>query len=137
MPKLAVLDIEDLAIVSAHMQDAVIRVGDIGVSRARKQFALVANRYVWDEQNQRQRRRSGLHFDRVLSVKSHNISRSDSDAVLSLLSIGFEETETPSGDVVLTFSGGGTIRLTVECLEAQLKDLGPSWTAASTPSHKE
>ena len=135
MLRLAALDQDDLAVISAHMQDAVLRVGDIAWRKPSGQFALVANRFAWDENNTRQRRRSGLHFDRVLSVRSHNIRRDDPDAILSLLSIAFEETDAPAGEVILTFSGGGGMRLAVECLEAQLKDLGPAWETAHQPSH--
>ena len=135
MLRLAALDAEDLAVISAHMQDAVLRVGDLAYRKKLKQFALVANRFAWDEADQRQRRRTGLHFDRVLSVKSQKIRSGDPDAILSLLSVTFVETETPAGEVLLTFSGGGTIRLAVECLEAQMKDLGPAWNTAHQPHH--
>lgn len=135
MLKLAALDTEDLAVISAHMQDAVVKVGDLALNPLRRQFALVANRYAWDEASQRQRRRTGLHFDRVLKVRTQNIRRDDKDAVLSLLTIGFEEGDPPEGDILLTFSGGGTIRISVECIEAQLKDLGPAWSASAVPSH--
>ena len=137
MLKLAALDAEDLAVISAQMQDALVKVGDMAFNRSRRQFALVANRFAWDADEDRQRRRSGLHFDRVLSVRSRGIPRHDADAVLSLLSIGFEMGDAPAGDVVLTFSGGGDIRLTVECIEAQLRDLGPVWQASSVPSHDD
>jgi hypothetical protein len=137
MLKLAALDAEDLAVLSAHMQDALVKAGDLAFSRSRRQFALVANRFAWDADEDRQRRRSGLHFDRVLSVRSRGIPRHDADAVLSLLSIGFEMGDAPAGDVVLTFSGGGNIRLTVECIEAQLRDLGPVWQVSSVPSHDD
>jgi len=136
MLKLAALDAEDLAVMSAHMQDAVLKVGDMALKPGRRQFALLANRYAWDEADARQRRRTGLHFDRVLKVQTRNIRRTDRDAVLSLLSIGFEAKDPPSGDIVLSFSGGGTIRLTVECIEAQLADLGPAWAASGTPRHE-
>ena len=135
MLKLSALDAEDLSVISAHMQDAVLKVGDMGFNGARKQFALLANRFAWEEADQRQRRRSGLHFDRVLAVRSRNIKRGDASAVLSLLAIGFAETDAPSGEVLLTFSGGGTVRLAVECLECQMKDLGSAWGTASVPSH--
>ncbi len=137
MLKLAALDAEDLAVISAHMQDAVLKVGDMVFDPARRQFALAANRYAWDEAQQRQRRRTGVHFDRVLKARSVNIPRAGRDVILSLLSIVFEEAGAPSGDIVLNFSGGGTIRLTVECVEAQLKDLGPAWATASIPSHPD
>jgi hypothetical protein len=134
--KLAALDAEDLTVISASMQDAVLLVGDMSYRKAARQFALVANRFAWDAEDKRERRRTGLHFDRVLSVKTQNIRIAEKDAVLSLLSITFKETDTPSGDVLLTFSGGGTVRLTVECLECQMQDLGPAWTAGSVPAHK-
>lgn len=134
--QLAALDAEDLGVISAQMQDAVLLVGDMAYHPKRKQFALVANRFAWDDAAQRQRRRSGLHFDRVLSVKTQNIRMDDKGAVLSLLAVTFDESDAPSGEVLLTFSGSGTIRLGVECLECQLKDLGPAWGAAKVPRHE-
>ncbi len=136
MLRLTALDAEDLGVISAHMQDAVLLVGDMGVSAKRKQFALVANRFAWEEDGSRQRRRAGLHFDRVLTVKTQHIRAAEKAAVLSLLAISFTETDAPSGDVVLTFSGGGSIRLGVECLEAQLQDLGPAWETPNLPRHE-
>ena len=136
MLKLAALDAEDLAVISASMQDAVLLVGDMSFEKASGQFALIANRFAWDAEDRRERRRTGLHFDRVLAVRTLNIRTAHKDAVLSLLSITFNETDTPSGDVTLTFSGGGSVRLTVECLECQMQDLGPAWPAGHVPAHK-
>lgn len=136
MLRLAALDTEDLAVISAQMQDAVLLVGDMTYEPKRRQFALVANRYAWDDENQKQRRRTGLHFDRVTGVKTINIARHEKDEVLSLLSVTFAETDAPSGEVLLSFSGGATVRLMVECLECQMSDLGPAWSAASTPQHE-
>jgi hypothetical protein len=134
--KLAALDIEDLAVISAHMQDAVLRVGDMSYARVKKQFAFVANRFAWDEVELHMRRRTGLHFDRVLAVKTLNIDPNEKDEVLSLLSISFVETDAPSGEVLLTFSAGATVRLIVECLECQMKDLGPAWATQYVPQHQ-
>jgi hypothetical protein len=133
--KLTALDAEDLAVISAQMQDAVLRVGDIAYTPKRKQFALVANRFAWDDAQHSQRRRTGLHFGRVTGVQTLKIKRSEPDVILSLLSIGFVETDAPSGEIVLTFSGGATFRLTVECIEASLRDLGPAWETRHRPSH--
>ncbi len=134
MLRLAALDADDLGVISAHMQDAVLKLGDLGYSAKKKQFALVANRFAW-EADERQRRRAGLHFDRVLAVKAHKIRQGDKDAVLELLAITFEAGEAPSGSIVLAFAGGATIRLEVECIEASLKDLGPAWATPYQPSH--
>ena len=135
MLRLAALDADDLAVISAQMQDAVLRLGDITHVKARQQFALLANRFAWDAAGERQRRRTGLHFNRVTSVKTQYIRQDDKDAIIELLAIAFEEGESPSGTVVLTFAGGGAIRLEVECIEASLKDLGPAWATEHQPTH--
>ena len=135
MLKLTALDIEDLAVISAQMQDAVLLAGDMHYAPRRKQFMLMANRFAWDEQDNPQRRRTGLHFDRVLSVKTLNMTHLGKDEVLSLLSVTFAEGDAPSGEVLLTFSEGATVRLTVECLECQMADLGPAWAAKAVPQH--
>jgi len=135
--KLAALDAEDLEVISAHMQDAVVRLADIRHLPGRRQFALLANRFAWESAHGKERRRAGLHFDRVLAVRSRNLKREAGDEVLALLAITFEPGTQPAGAITLAFSGGATIRLEVECIEASLKDLGPAWSAASTPSHSE
>ncbi len=117
------------------MQDAILLVGDMRFDPKRAQFALVANRFAWDAEGRRERRRTGLHFDRVREVKTRNIRTPEKDAVLSLLSITFTETDAPSGEVLLTFAGGGSARLSVECLECQMSDLGPAWETARVPRH--
>jgi hypothetical protein len=135
MLRLAALDVEDLAIISAHMQDAVLLAGDMRYDPKRKQFALIANRFAWDQAEEPQRRRTGLHFDRVLSVKTLNMGKMEKDEVLSLLSVTFAETDAPSGEVLLTFADGATVRLAVECLECRMADLGPVWATKAVPSH--
>lgn len=134
--KLVALDQEDLAVVSAHLQDAVIKFADIAWLAKEKRFALVCNRFDWEaaEGGQRRRRRTGLRFDRVSKVQ-HRMPARDPDAVLNLLAVTFDEGEAPSGAVTLVFSGGGAIRLEVECLECEMRDLGPMWETPSTPRH--
>lgn len=135
--KLVALDAEDLAVVSAHLQDAVVKAADMTFLARDRRFALVCNRFDWEaaSSGQRRRRRTGLRFDRVLSVRSAGVPRQDPEAVLNLLAITFEESEAPSGTVTLVFSGGAAVRLEAECLECELRDLGPMWETASAPSH--
>ena len=135
MLRLSALDTEDLAIISAQMQDAVLLAGDMTYDAKRRKFVALANRFAWDDTQTPQRRRTGLHFDRVLSVKTLNMSQLEKDEVLSLLSVTFAELDAPSGEVLLTFAEGATIRLSVECLECQMADLGPAWAAVAVPSH--
>lgn len=140
--KLAALDAEDLAVISAHMQDAVLLVGDMKFMPGRGQFAAVANRFDWEhaenghgERENFQRQRTGLHFNRVLTAKALGINQSRDDGVLELLSLTFEAGEAPSGEIILAFAGGGTLRLTVECIEVQMSDLGTEWETQSKPEH--
>jgi hypothetical protein len=134
--KLLALDSEDLDVISATTQDAVVRVVDMGFAKADRRFALLMNRFAWEEAGRKgQRRRAALHFDRVDSVKVAGIDTEARDGVLELLTIAFEPTEVPSGIVELKFAGGGTVRLEVECLEVRLQDLGAAWAAKTKPEH--
>jgi len=138
--KLIALDEEDLAIVSSHLQDAVVRVGDMIYQPSKKRFAAVLNRFDWEaaqESNRKdyKRRRAALRFDRVFGAKLKNVRPSAEERVLSLLAVRFEPDEAPAGKVTLTFSGDASIQLKVECIEAELKDLGPAWTTRSKPEH--
>ena len=138
--KLAALDAEDLAVVSACVQDAVCKVGDIEWLPKEKRLLVKLNRFVWEKLDPAaktfERRRACLHFARVEAVKSARIRRDAPDAVLSLLTVRFEETESPAGHVLLDFAGGGCIRLDVECIEAGLADLGAAWSTDKLPVHE-
>lgn len=138
--KLAALDAEDLKIISAHVQDAVLKVGDLKWLPKERRFVIVMNRFVWENaiggrRRRHERRRSVLHFDRVEAVKANGVRPDAQDTVLALLAITFEETDPPAGAVMLCFSGGATIRLDVECIEAQFADLGAAWSTRARPKH--
>ncbi|GAC1331204.1 MAG: DUF2948 family protein [Beijerinckiaceae bacterium] len=137
MLKLLVFDTEDLAVVSANLQDAIVRASDMTFLLADKRFALIAARFDWMAlgEGRCERLRSGLHFDHVRNVRTTGFQPGRPEEVLNLLSILFAATESPSGEVVLTFSGGAAVRLSVECLEAQMRDIGPRWPCKATPGH--
>jgi Protein of unknown function (DUF2948) len=134
--RLRAQDTEDLAVLSAHMQDALIRVSDIDFAQKRRRFALVANRYVWEQTPAKERRRSGLHFENVLRVKRKGFANAQRDTILSLLSITWKTGVEPSGELELTFAGGHVIALEIEYLDALLGDLGPAWSTEVTPAHE-
>ncbi|WDR06692.1 DUF2948 family protein [Devosia rhodophyticola] len=136
--KLLALDSEDLEVISTHVQDAVIRVGDMGYARKDRRFAMLMNRFDWESGSGRakgQRKRAALHFDGVQSVATAGIDTNAQDGVLELLSIQYEAIDGPAGIIELNFAGGGSVRLGVECLEARLSDLGATWAAAAKPAH--
>jgi hypothetical protein len=143
--KLIALDAEDLAIVSAHLQDAVLKVADMTFLPREKRFAAVANRFDWVDainsdaakDKHYARRRTALRFERVLSAQVHGLDLKNKSAVVSLLAISFESGAPPEGNVTLRFADGGAVRLHVECIETELRDLGPVWEARSKPKHPD
>jgi hypothetical protein len=138
--KLIALDPEDLKVLSCHLQDAVIRVGEMAYLKQEMRFAAIANRFDWEQAAKLndatyRRRRSGLRFERVRSAKLQGIDLAQKNAVLELLAVTFEPGEEPSGVLTLLFAGGGAIRLEVECIEAELRDLGAAWRTRVKPEH--
>jgi hypothetical protein len=137
--KFVVLDEEDLEVVSTHVQDAVVKVADVLWRPQEKRLVIGLNRFDWESAQDLhpdyRRRRSALRFERVLACKCKSVNPAGKDAVLNLLAVEFDETDAPAGIVTLTFSGGAALRLDVECLEAELADLGPIWAAAARPAH--
>ena len=140
--KLVALDEDDLKIVSAHVQDAVMKVGDLEFLRPRGLFVMPMNRFAWEIRTgflggRPERRNSVLHFSRVLSARTSGITPGKPDEVVSLLAVTFAPSaDAPAGAIDLVFSGGGAIRLDVECVEARLADLGGAWEASSRPAHR-
>lgn len=135
--KLIALDADDLQILSAHLQDAILRADDIAFRPKEKRFVLAARRYDWEgaQSGQKRRRLAALHFERVTAVQSVRIDPKLGEAIYNLLAVTFAETQSPAGEVTLHFSDGAAIRLTVECIEAQMKDLGPMWETQNQPDH--
>lgn len=138
--KLIAMDAEDLSVISAHCQDAVLKTGDMEYFPAEKRMVIAMNRFVWEtalgKRKLFERRRAVLHFARVTRVSALGIDRARKDAVLSLLAVTFAPAEEPSGTVELFFAGGAAMRLEVECIEAQLADLAAAWQTASRPEHE-
>ena len=139
MLKLVALDTDDLAVVSAHVQDSIVKVDDILWRPSEKRVVVVVNRFDWENAQSgapRYRRRlAALRFERVNVFKARNVAAADKDRVLNLLAVEFAATEAPAGRVTFTFSGGAALQLDVECLEAELADLGPVWATAACPAH--
>ena len=127
--KLIALDADDLAVISAHVQDARVQADDIIWRQAEKRLVIGMNRLDWEQtlagRTEPRRLIAALRFDRVLACKSRNIDLDSPDTALELLGIEFHPGDAPSGSAVLLFGHGGALRLDVECLECELTDLGP------------
>ena len=146
--KLVALDQADLEIISAHCQDAVLRLDDMTYLAKTRTFALFINRFDWETALEQQagdksskplplnRRRTALRFECVGAVKHLNIDRSKKDDVKKLLALRFDASNPPSGTISLIFSGGSEIKLEVECIEAAMQDLGAAWATKRQPHHQ-
>lgn len=135
--KLIALDAEDLAVISAHVQDARVQTSDIVWRQGEKRLVVGMSRLDWEQtlagETSPRRLIAALRFDRVLSCKSRNIDPGTTPAALELLGIEFFPGEAPGGCAVLLFAQGGALRLDVECLECELTDLGTDDLGAGDP----
>ena len=142
---LKALDADDLAVISSLTQDAVFPVTEMTWQPRRRRFAVLLNRFRWEDAPAAERRgrpfervQSVLAFEDVMRVRSQGFDRSDADLVLSLLSLAFEPGEDCGGTVTLTLAGDGAIALEVEALEATLRDVTRPYAAPSgkLPEHR-
>ncbi len=127
-------DADDLAVISAALQDAVTSVGDIAYEARARRVTVTLNRYRW-EAGARQRVRTALQVGGVLTVQGRKIRRERREGVLELLAIGFEPGEPPGGVLTFSFAGGGDLRIAVECVDAVLADVSTPWPTPRTPTH--
>lgn len=142
--RLVALTPEDLQVISALVQDAVLPGTEMRWDRRGRRFALLLNRFRWEDADAAARRgrpyervQAVLTIEDVRHVASQGIDRSDPDLVLSLLAVGFEPGEDGTGRVLLTLAGDGAVALDVECLEVTLRDVTRPYRAPSgkTPAH--
>lgn len=133
--RLLAQDQDDLAVISAALQDAIAKVGDISYEAKARRLTIAFNRFRW-EAGSRQRVRSALQIGGVLSLQARKIRRDRRDAVVELLAIGFEAGEPPGGVLTLSFAGGGDLRADVECVDAVLADVSEPWPTPRAPAHE-
>lgn len=144
--KLVALDEPDLEVLSVHMQDAILRAQDMAWEPAQNRFVALMNRFDWQQAQEveagkktgpkpYERHRCALRFDHVKRVRLKNIEPGDQKATLSLLAIRFAAGDLPSGEIELIFADNCSIRLNVDCIEAEMSDLGEAWSVRSKPEH--
>lgn len=144
--RLKALDVEDLAVVSGLVQDAVFPGSEIKWDRTVRRFALLLNRFRWEDADKAETRKrdyervqSVLVIEDALRVQSQGVDPRESDMVLSVLAIAFVEGTDGGGFVDLTLAGDGVIRVEVEALEVVLKDVTRPYVAPSKakPTHTD
>ncbi|MEM9395649.1 MAG: DUF2948 family protein [Pseudomonadota bacterium] len=136
-------DADDLQVLSAFAQDAVLPGSEISWNSGRRRFGMLLNRFRWEDTDRAarggrpvERVQAVLAVDDVLRVQSTGVTR-DRDTILSVLSISFQPGDDGTGRIEVTLAGDGAIGLDVECLNVTLKDVTRPYLAPSrrTPSH--
>jgi hypothetical protein len=132
-------DADDLAVISAVVQDALISVKDLTYDRTAKRFTLVVNRFRWEAKPDGadgalayERRLCAVTFDMVESAAYRGFRRRDDELILSLLAI---RSGDDPGTIDLEFSGGAALRVGVSVIKAYATDLGEAWPTAWQPDH--
>lgn len=142
---LGAVDGEDLQVISSLVQDAVFPITEMSWGAGSRRFALLLNRFRWEDREAADRRKrsyervqSLLVIANVSRVSSMGIDRKDKDLILSLLSVTYEPTDG-AGRVLLTLAGDGAIQLEVEALDVTLKDVTRPYAAPSkhAPDHSQ
>ena len=137
--KLIAREPDDVPPISAALQDAVGQIGDFRYEPKARRFTLALNRYRWEASRggRGERVRTALQAGEVTAAKARRLKQGVDDAVVSLLAITFEAGDPPGGALVLTFSGGGELRLEVECVDLAVADVSRPWRAAGRPGHPD
>lgn len=139
-------DADDLQVIAALTQDAVLTAGDASWRPKERRLVLLINRFRWEDAPKAEARarsyervRSLLIIGGVLGVASQGIDRGDKDEVLSVLSVDWTPGEDAAGTVTLVLAGDGAVRADVECLDVTLKDVTRPYHALSghMPKHPD
>lgn len=130
-------DADDLEVISAALQDAVARIGDIQWERTARRLTIALNRFRWEAADGAQERvRAAVQLGGVLGVRARNLRPEARDAVVQLLAVTFEAGEAPGGVVTFAFADGADLAAEVECIDAALADLSAPWGAHRIPEHE-
>ncbi|HEX5379918.1 MAG TPA: DUF2948 family protein [Phenylobacterium sp.] len=133
--RLLAQDADDLTVIAAALQDAVARIGDIRFEPRSRRLTMAFNRYRWEGPGG-QRVRAALQLGSVLGVQARRLRRGAKDAVVELLTVGFEPGEAPGGILTFSFAGGGDLRVVVECVDAIMADVSAPWPTPRIPRHE-
>jgi hypothetical protein len=142
--RLVAQDADDLKVISTLVQDAVLPVTEMKHDPKRRRFALMLNRFRWEDRAEAEqvgrayeRVRSVLVVEDVRKVQSMGLDRAEKDQILSLLSMKFTPGEDGTGRLTLMLAGDGAVALEVETLEVRLDDVTRPYRAPSgkVPRH--
>ena len=131
---------EDLRVISAHLQDAIVSVQDIANLKRNRIFLIQLNRFMWEDIEKgvfrkNKRIRTVLKFDNVISVLSKNININNDKSFLDFLTIESNLLPDKSYEIKLIFSGDSVIKIKAEVIDVSLDDQGAPWETKAQPKH--
>jgi len=140
--KLIARTVEDLRVVSAHLQDAIVNINDIANLKKNKILLLQLNRFMWEDVEKgvfrkNKRIRTILKFENVIKVHSKNINQSKKDKFLDFLTIETNLMPDNNYQMKIVFAGDSVIKILAEVIEVTLDDQGEAWDTKNMPKHKE
>ena len=140
--KLIARTVEDLRVVSAHLQDAIVNINDIANLKKNKILLLQLNRFMWEDVEKglfrkNKRIRTILKFENVIKVKSRNINLAGKDKFLDFLTIETNQMTDNNYEMKILFAGDSILKVIVEVIEVTLDDQGEAWDTKNKPKHKE
>ena len=133
---------EDLKVVSAHLQDAIVNASNIANLKKNKMLLMELNRFMWEDVEKgvfrkNKRIRTVLKFENVLKVYSKNINQSKKDNFLDFLTIETIKMPDNNYEMRIVFAGDSVIKVISEVIEVTLDDQGNAWNTKNMPKHKE
>ena len=140
--KLIARTVDDLRVVSAHLQDAIVNINDIANLKKNKILLLQLNRFMWEDVEKgllrkNKRIRTILKFENVIKVKSRNINLARKDKFLDFLTIETNQMTDNNYEMKILFAGDSILKVTAEVIEVTLDDQGEAWDTKNKPKHKE
>ena len=139
--KLIAKTVEDLRVVSAHLQDAIANVSDIASLKKNKIFLMQLNRFMWEDVEKgvfrkNKRIRTVLKFENVINAHSKNINQSKKNKFLDFLTIETNQMPDNNYEMKIVFAGDSIIKIIAEVIEVTLDDQGEAWNTKNKPKHK-
>ena len=140
--KLIARTTEDLRVISAHLQDSIVKTSDIANLKKNRIFLMQLNRFMWEDVEKgvfrkNKRIRTVLKFENVVEVNSKNINQSKKDKFLDFLTIETNKMPDNNYEMKIVFAGDSVIKVISEVIEVTLDDQGSAWDTKNMPKHKE
>jgi hypothetical protein len=133
---------EDVRVISAHLQDSIVKTSDIASLKRNKIFLIQLNRFMWEDVEKgvfrkNKRIRTVLKFENILEVTAKNIDQKKGDRFLDFLAIETEKMPDKNYEMKLIFAGDVVIKLVTEAIDVTLDDQGSPWESKNKPKHED